>query len=131
MGGETQGESRGDDPRSALALRLAHRVKRLGIVAAAMWPVAASGSGEEAPALDVEPPFDLLLRDLLLPVVSGPELAGEPATRWPGLKVILMSGYTEDEAIRKGISQGHVRFLQKPFDIPALAQEIRAALAES
>ena len=39
-----------------------------------------------------------------------------------------MSGYTEDEAVRRGALTGHVRFLQKPFDIATLAREIRAAL---
>jgi FixJ family two-component response regulator len=42
--------------------------------------------------------------------------------------VILMSGYTEDEAVRRGALAGRLRFLQKPFDMATLAREIRAAL---
>lgn len=39
-----------------------------------------------------------------------------------------MSGYAEDEAIRRGVGEGTVRFLQKPFDLTTLAREMRAAL---
>jgi FixJ family two-component response regulator len=45
------------------------------------------------------------------------------------MQVILMSGYTEDDAVRLAVARGSVRFLQKPFDMRALAREIRAALA--
>jgi DNA-binding response OmpR family regulator len=44
--------------------------------------------------------------------------------------VIVMSGYTEDEAVRRGAASGTVRFLQKPFDMAILSHEIRAALRE-
>jgi DNA-binding response OmpR family regulator len=39
-----------------------------------------------------------------------------------------MSGFTEDEAVRRGVSEGSTRFLQKPFDMDALASELHAAL---
>ena len=42
-----------------------------------------------------------------------------------------MSGYTEDEAVRRGVDEGEVRFLQKPFDMAALALTLRTALAET
>jgi two-component system cell cycle sensor histidine kinase/response regulator CckA len=51
-------------------------------------------------------------------------------SRWRGLKVIMMSGYAEDEAIRRGVGGGWVRFLQKPFDLKTLAEEIDATLRE-
>jgi two-component system cell cycle sensor histidine kinase/response regulator CckA len=94
------------------------------------YEVAAVGSAEEARRLPLEPPFDLLLSDLLLPDVSGAELARGFLERWPRLKVILMSGYTEDEAVRRGVGAGTLRFLQKPFDMRTLAREIRTALSE-
>ena len=94
------------------------------------YEVAAMGSAEEARQLPLEPAFDVLLSDLLLPDVSGAELARGFLERWPELKVILMSGYTEDEAVRRGVGAGTVRFLQKPFDMRTLAREIRTALAE-
>ena len=95
------------------------------------YEVVAAGSGEEAAALPPEQPFDLLLTDLMLPGISGPRLAASLRQRWPSLRVVLMSGYPEDEAVRKGIAEGSIRFLQKPFDMARLAHEIKEALAEA
>ncbi len=94
------------------------------------YEVVAAASGEEAGELPVEQPFDVLLTDLMLSGVSGSQLAAGLQERWPSMRVILMSGYPEDEALRSGVDQRKVRFLQKPFDIARLAQEIRAALVE-
>ncbi len=94
------------------------------------YRVDAVGSAEEAGRLPAKPPFDLLLTDLMLPGASGSDLARGLRERWPGLKVILMSGYANDEAVRRGVAAGAVRFLQKPFDMETLARELRAALAE-
>ncbi len=41
-----------------------------------------------------------------------------------------MSGYTEDEAVRRGVNEGEVRFLQKPFDVASLARVVAGLLAE-
>jgi two-component system cell cycle sensor histidine kinase/response regulator CckA len=95
------------------------------------YRVTAVGSAEEAKRLPSEPPFALVLSDVLLPDASGTELTDALRERWPGLKVVLMSGYTEDDAIRRAVRAGTVRFLQKPFDMRRLATEIRASLAES
>ncbi|MFI5167563.1 MAG: PAS domain S-box protein [Thermoanaerobaculales bacterium] len=95
------------------------------------YDVAALASGEEARTLLGGRPFDLLLTDLMLPGALGPQVARELRECWPALKVILMSGYTEDEAVRRGVTAGNVRFLQKPFDMEVLAREVRAALDES
>ena len=92
------------------------------------YKVVSVGSGEAAGSLPADPPFDLLLTDLMLPGVAGPQLAIGLKERWPALKVILMSGYTEDETIRSGVGDGTLRFLQKPFDMATLAREVRAAL---
>jgi PAS domain S-box-containing protein len=94
------------------------------------YTVFAAASGEDAQVVPAEPPFDLLLTDLMLPGVAGPALAAEMAGRWPRLRVILMSGYTEDEAVKGRIAAELVRFLQKPFGMARLAREVRAALDE-
>lgn len=86
------------------------------------------GSGEEAGALDPEHPFDLLITDYMLPGITGTELARGLQDRWPDLRVILMSGYTQDKAVCEGVGQGSARYLQKPFDADTLARELRAAL---
>lgn len=90
--------------------------------------VAAVGSGEEALARPAGVPFDLLLTDLLLPGMHGGELIRKARERWPGIRVIVMSGYAEDEAVRRGVLDGSVRFLQKPFGAATLERELCAAL---
>ena len=102
----------------------------LEILTALGYDAAAVASGEDAGALPAKPPFDLLLTDLMLPGIAGPELAVGLHERWPQMRVILMSGYAEDEAVRRGVRSGQVRFLQKPFDIATLARELRSALDE-
>jgi PAS domain S-box-containing protein len=92
------------------------------------YAVTAVGSSEIAGLLPPEPAFDLLLADVMLPGAAGTDLAPGLKERWPALKVILMSGYTEDQTIRNGVGVGTVRFLQKPFDMTTLAREVRAAL---
>jgi CheY-like chemotaxis protein len=94
------------------------------------YVVVAAPSGEEAVALPLEPSFDVLLTDLMLPGINGTQLAIGLKARWPSLKVILTSGYAEDDVVRKGVGEGTIRFLQKPFGIAHLAREIRAALAQ-
>ena len=76
------------------------------------------------------PAFDHLLTDLMLPGIAGKQLAVGLRERWPKLRVILMSGYAEDDVVRQGIRAGQLRFLQKPFDIETLAREIREAMNE-
>jgi two-component system cell cycle sensor histidine kinase/response regulator CckA len=92
------------------------------------YEVTAVESSETAGLLPPEPAFDLLLADVMLPGAAGTDLAPGLKERWPALKVILMSGYTEDETVRSGVGDGTVRFLQKPFDMATLASEVRAAL---
>jgi two-component system cell cycle sensor histidine kinase/response regulator CckA len=94
------------------------------------YEVVAAGTGEEAGTLPTEPAFDLLITDVSLPGIAGPELARGLRDRWPSLKVIVMSGYAEGEVLREDIANGSVRFLQKPIDFETLAHEIRAVLAD-
>jgi PAS domain S-box-containing protein len=94
------------------------------------YEVTAAASGEEVGTLPADQPFDVLLTDLMLPGISGWDLAENLQERWPSLRVILMSGYAEDEAVRRGIGKGNMRFLQKPFDMAHLAREIRHALTQ-
>lgn len=100
------------------------------IIAALGYAVTAVGSGAEANALPAEPGFDLLLTDLMLPDASGLDLAIRLVDRWAGMKLILMSGYSDNDAVRLAVAGGRARFLQKPFGIDALAQELRDALDE-
>ncbi|HPW55241.1 MAG: PAS domain-containing protein [Thermoanaerobaculaceae bacterium] len=91
------------------------------------YEVVAVASGEEAGTLPQDPPFDLLLSDLVLPGASGMDLALGLKDRWPNLKIVLMSGYLTTETIG-ALALVRGRFLQKPFDMDTLARELRAAL---
>ena len=93
--------------------------------------VTATASAEEAGLLPAAPPFQILLTDLMLPGILGTELAVGLRDRWPGLHVILMSGYLPDEAVRGDVESGRLRFLQKPFGVAALATEVKEALAST
>jgi len=94
------------------------------------YAVTAAASAEEADRLPASEPFTLLLTDMVLPGMSGAGLATRLRARWPSLKVVFMSGYTEDEALRKRAAEGEVRFLQKPVDLMTLAREVHDALTE-
>ena len=100
----------------------ARMLERLG------YRVTAVGSAEDALALEREPEFELLLTDVMLPGITGVEMSRMLSERWPELRVILMSGYAEDEVVRRDITAGQVRFLQKPVDLATLADEVRASL---
>jgi CheY-like chemotaxis protein len=93
------------------------------------YEVMTAGSGEEAMALALDPPPDLMLSDVTLPGITGLVLAERMRERWPALKVVLMSGYIE------ATMQAHARadrwhFLQKPFELADLARELQAAMEE-
>jgi PAS domain S-box-containing protein len=94
------------------------------------YEVTSAGSAEEAEGLALTHPFPLLLTDMMLPGLSGADLAERLRQRWPSLKVILMSGYIEDEEIRRRAAHGSLRFLPKPVDLETLAKEVHAALDE-
>ena len=73
--------------------------------------------------------IDLVLTDLVMPGMSGHELAGELAQRHPEVKMLFMSGYTEDSAARRDILLRGSAFLQKPFSVGDLANAVQQALA--
>ena len=77
------------------------------------------------------PPVDLLLTDMVMPDCSGRELIDRVRDRWPEIRVVCMSGHTEDDVLRdRGASEG-VGFVQKPFTTADLASAIGSALGQS
>jgi len=86
---------------------------------------------DEAVRLCQQPgPIDLLLTDVVMPRVSGRELSLRLGGLRPGLKVLFMSGYTDDEILRRGVIEG-TAFLQKPFGPDALTRKVRELLDAS
>jgi CheY-like chemotaxis protein len=72
--------------------------------------------------------IDLLATDVVLPRKGGREVAERLTALWPGLKVLFLSGYTEDAVVRHGILEAQVAFLQKPFTPALLAAKVREVL---
>ena len=73
-------------------------------------------------------PIDLLLTDVVMPRTSGPELTKRLAERRPSLKVIYMSGYTDETIVQHGILQPGIAFIHKPFTAEILDRKIRDVL---
>jgi two-component system cell cycle sensor histidine kinase/response regulator CckA len=94
------------------------------------YTVIAAASGEKALqwAKDFEGPIHLLLTDVVMPEMSGPELANRLALLRPGVKIIFTSGYADDAIARQGILDPRVAFIQKPYRPKALAKKIRQVL---
>jgi PAS domain S-box-containing protein len=73
-------------------------------------------------------PIHLLLSDVVMPRMGGRELAQRLATRRPGLRVLLVSGFTDDTILRHGVHDSGMAFLQKPFTLESLSQRVREVL---
>ncbi|MDH5233858.1 MAG: ATP-binding protein [Gemmatimonadota bacterium] len=72
--------------------------------------------------------IDLLITDIVMPGVGGLHLSEELRKAHPGLRVLLISGYTEQEIGHHGVLDAGVAFLHKPFSVGALRAAVRAAL---
>ncbi|PTS74654.1 hybrid sensor histidine kinase/response regulator, partial [Sphingomonas sp. HMWF008] len=70
---------------------------------------------------------DLLISDVMMPLMDGPTMVRHARARYPDLPILFMSGYAE-ETIRKSIDLDNVEFLAKPFSVQDLAEATRAVL---
>jgi DNA-binding response OmpR family regulator len=75
-----------------------------------------------------ESPIDLLLTDVILPGISGRSIADELLLSRPSMKVIYMSGYTDEFIAEHGIIDPRIVLLEKPFRMSALLLNIRELL---
>jgi DNA-binding response OmpR family regulator len=89
-----------------------------------------AGDGEEGlrKAQTTETPIDLLLTDVVLPKLSGSELAAKLGEISPKTKVLFMSGYTDTVIAHHGILDPGVAFIAKPFSSEALGKKVREVL---
>ena len=72
--------------------------------------------------------IDLLLTDVIMPEMSGGELAEQFSRVRPDVPVLFMSGYTDDAIVRQRVLRPHSAYLQKPFSPDALARKVREIL---
>jgi PAS domain S-box-containing protein len=77
---------------------------------------------------DPEGGVDLVLTDVVMPAMSGRELVEALQAGRPSLRVLYMSGYTDDEIMRRGLHDPNTSFIQKPFTAESLAVQVRKVL---
>jgi two-component system cell cycle sensor histidine kinase/response regulator CckA len=85
-------------------------------------------NAEEATRLFKTAAIDVLLTDVVMPGTSGPDLASRLLEEQPTLRVVYMSGYTEDAIVQRGGLDPGVVFLHKPFSVETLDLKIREAV---
>lgn len=90
------------------------------------YTVLAASNGDDARGLceQHQGPIHLLLSDIVMPGMSGPAVAQLLRTIRPDMKVLYMSGYTDDAIVRRGVLARDTAFLQKPFAPGRLVQKV-------
>ena len=110
-----------DDQVRAVALAI---LRKSGYVV-----IEARTAGEALMHSEVHPSvIHLLVSDVVMPQVSGPELAKRLAKARPEMKVLYMSGYTDDSMVRHGVVEAQIAYLQKPLTPATLAMKVRKVL---
>jgi len=89
---------------------------------------AADGATALEVAANFKEPIHLLLTDVVMPDLNGRDLAARLQAARADLKVLFMSGYTDDAVVRHGILQQGIAYLQKPFTPESLARKVRTVL---
>ena len=110
-----------DHPLRALAERV------LGSAGFTVLP-ARNGSHAIEIAREYTGVIDLFATDVVMPGLSGAQLVKEVRSLRPGIRILLMSGYTDDEIMKRGVLEGGTPFLQKPFEPAQLIEKIREVM---
>ena len=79
-------------------------------------------------AATLEKPIHQLLTNLVMPGMSGRELAQQLAASRPGIRTLFMSGYMEEDARQNGLTSDTTDFLRKPFTLRMLSETVRNLL---
>jgi two-component system cell cycle sensor histidine kinase/response regulator CckA len=91
------------------------------------YGVTEAGTGDEALSQykQRQGPIDLLLTDVMMPNISGPELAKQVSALDPSMKVLYMSGHTAAAMVQNGVLNTGAAYIQKPFTPDALVRKVR------
>jgi two-component system cell cycle sensor histidine kinase/response regulator CckA len=94
------------------------------------YRVMAAAGGEEALRMVKESPFpiDLLISDVVMPKMRGPELAAQLRSHQPELKVLFISGYPDHPSVTSQMVSGRSHFLPKPFVVDSLMRAVSEVL---
>jgi DNA-binding NtrC family response regulator len=95
------------------------------------YEVIEASDGEEAVKVareNIGKKIHLLLTDVVMPGMSGRELAVALGLQHPNIKVLYMSGYTNNAIVNHGVLEEGVNYIQKPFTLDALARKVREVL---
>jgi DNA-binding NtrC family response regulator len=92
------------------------------------YQVHEAGNAQRALEIAEGASIHLLLTDVVMPGISGPELAATLAASHAHLRVIFMSGYAEHASLRDSVLQEETLFLQKPFRLLAVLNKVHEAL---
>jgi signal transduction histidine kinase/ActR/RegA family two-component response regulator len=110
-----------DEPAVRRAVQ--RNLERLG------YHVIAACDGEDALRIAASlPGVDLLVSDVVMPGIDGPQLACELRARWPDLPVLFVTGYSADRLARSDAVGPHDRLLEKPYQLQELARTIRGMI---
>jgi len=92
------------------------------------YRVLVAASGIQALEIGCREPVDLLLTDAVLPGMGGRELAERLSAAHPNVRVLYMSGYTENAIVHHGVLDPGIAFVQKPVSLQVLLGKVREVL---
>ncbi len=131
----TTAEHRTVAPRGSETILLAEddeSLRALGarVLGALGYEVLVARTGAEALKIVAQHkgPIDLIATDVVMPEMNGSQLVEKVLEARPTIRVLFMSGYTDDEVMRRGVIDGQTAFLQKPFTPDLLAHKVREVL---
>jgi signal transduction histidine kinase len=123
----------GDVGTIVLVVEDEERVRNLSVASLRElgYTVVHASNGQEAlEKLAAKPAVTLMFTDVVMPGMSGRKLADEAKARYPELKVLYTTGYTQNAIVHNGVIDADARLLLKPYSIEDLARKVRAVLDE-
>ena len=110
--------------------RLADRETLKAVLEEKGYKVATAGDGKEAIGMVKQKHYDIIFMDVRLPDMSGVETFEEVKKIDPDVAVIMMTGYSEEELMRKAIAEGAYTCIYKPFDLDKLTALVEQISSE-